>query len=152
VFSPPDGGDARPLNQHKGIDDMRSLKCFAGAALVLGLVTLGASNAADEKKPEFKSIKEVMKFAHDKDSGALAKAKAGTISDDDKKKLVAGYVALATFKPEKGDADNWKKLTEPIAAAAKAYGDGKDEKAAKLSDVVGGARGAQCMACHKAHR
>jgi hypothetical protein len=145
VFSPPDGIAARPLNLHKGIVDMRSVKYFVGAALVLGLVTLGVSNA-DDKKPEFKSIKEVMKFAHDKENGALAKAKAGTISDDDKKKLAAAYVVLGTFKPEKGDADSWKKLTDPIAAAAKDYGDGKDPKAEKLAKTV------QCMACHKAHR
>jgi hypothetical protein len=145
VFSPPDGVNARPPNQHKGIGDMRSAKYVVGAALVLGLVTLGASNAADEK-PEFKSIKEVMKFAHDKDNGALAKAKAGTIKEDDKKKLVAGYVALGTFKPEKGEADSWKKFTDDIGKAAKDYGDGKDPKAEKLTKAL------QCMACHKAHR
>lgn len=124
---------------------MRSLKFLFGAALILSIALLGNTKAADEKKEEW-TIKKVMKFAHDKDDGALAKAKAGTISDDDKKKLVSAYVALVTLKPEKGDVDAWKKATQPIADAAKAYGDGKDENAKKLAALM------KCGDCHKAFR
>ena len=100
---------------------MRSLKIFVGAALVLSVGLLGFSKAADEKKEEW-TIKKVMKYADDKDEGKLKDAKAGKISDEDKKKLVEAYMVLPKLKPEKGDVDQWKKLTQPIAAAAKDYG------------------------------
>jgi hypothetical protein len=124
---------------------MRSLKFLLGAALVLGIGYFGATNAADDKKEEL-TIKKIMQFAHDKETGKLADAKAGTIKDDDKKKLVEGYIALGKLKPPKGEADSWKKFTDAIASAAKDYGDGKDEKAAKLSKAV------NCKGCHTAHR
>jgi hypothetical protein len=131
-----------PQHKHKGIVDMRSLKFFMAAALVMGVAVIGVTKA-DEKKEEEWTIKKVMKFAHDKENGVLDKAKDGSISDEDKKKLVSAYEALATLKPAKGDIDDWKKLTTPIAAAAKAYGEGKDEKAAKLAKTL------KCMDCHK---
>ncbi len=123
---------------------MRSLKFFVGAALVLSVVVIGVSKA-DDKKEDW-TIKKIMKFAHEKEEGKLAQAKSGKISDDDKKKLVDAYVTLAKLKPEKGDIDQWKKLTTPIAAAAKDYGDGKDEKAVKLSKTL------QCKTCHETFR
>jgi hypothetical protein len=117
---------------------MSSLKYFGAAALVLGFMYLGVTNAADDKKY---TIKEVMKAAHGKE-GLLNQAKAGTIKDDDKKVLVAMYVSLGGNKPPKGDAADWKKITDTLAAAAKDYGAGKDEKAANL------AKAANCKACH----
>jgi hypothetical protein len=144
---PANGLEIRPENLHKGIGDMRSLKFLFAAALLGSIALLGSTNAADEKKDEW-TIKTIMKFAHDKENGALAKAKAGTISDEDKKKLVSAYVALPTLKPSKegADLDAWKKATQPIADAAKAFGDGKDEKAAKLGALL------KCGDCHKMFR
>jgi hypothetical protein len=124
---------------------MRSVKLLLGVALVMGFVVLGVSKAAEDKKEEW-TIKKVMKFAHDKDEGVLAQAKAGTIKDDDKKKLVEAYMALPKLKPEKGELDQWKKIAQPIADAAKAYGDGKDEKAVKLTKTL------QCKTCHETFR
>jgi hypothetical protein len=124
---------------------MRSLKYYLGAALIVSVCVLGATKAADEKKEEW-TIKKVMKFAHDKDEGKLAQAKAGTIKDEDKKKLVEAYMALPKLKPGKGDVDQWKKIAQPISDAAKEYGDGKDEKAVKLSKTL------QCKTCHETFR
>jgi hypothetical protein len=123
---------------------MRSLKFLMGAALVLSVAILGVTKA-DDKKEEW-TIKKIMKFAHTKDEGKLFEAKSGKISDEDKKTLVEAYIALGKLKPSKGDADQWKKLTDPIAAAAKEYGEGKDEKAVKLSKTL------QCKTCHEMFR
>jgi hypothetical protein len=126
---------------------MLSLKYFGAAALVMGLAVLGVSNAADEKKDDVKfTIKEVMKVAHGKDVGLLKKAQNGTISDDEKKKLVEAYLALSKNKPAKGDTESWKKFTDNIAAAAKEYGEGKDDNAKKLTKAL------LCKDCHMAHR
>jgi hypothetical protein len=131
---------------------MRRVKNFLLAALVVAVAVLSTSNAAQQKdkgdkKEETKyTIKQVMKTAHEKDVGLFFQAKAGTIKPEDKKKLAEMYVALGTLKPEKGDAESWKKFTDPIVVAAKDYGDGKDEKAEKLSKAL------QCKACHTVHR
>lgn len=125
---------------------MLSLKYFGAAALVMGLAVISVSSAADEKKDSVKyTIKEVMKLAHAKD-GLLAKAKNGTITDEEKKKLVEAYLALSMNKPPKGETESWKKFTDKISEAAKAYGEGKDPMAKGLTKAL------LCKDCHMAHR
>jgi hypothetical protein len=134
---------------HKRIGDMRSVKLFLGAALIMGVAIGAGSRAADkdDKKDDKKpTVKEIMKLAHEEKVGLLFKAKDGTIKDDEKKKLVAAYVALADTKPSKGDEEMWKKITSAIAKAAKDYGDGKDEKAEALTKTL------QCRSCHQTYR
>jgi hypothetical protein len=128
---------------------MRSVKLFLSAALVLGVMIGGSSKGADkdDKKDDKKpTVKEIMKLAHEEKVGLWFRAKDGTIKDDEKKKLVAAYVALADTKPSKGDEEMWKKLTAAIAKAAKDYGDGKDEKAEALGKTL------QCRGCHQTYR
>src|SRR4051794_27690966 len=103
---------------------MSTLKYFLGAALVLGVVTLSVSSAADDKPKN--TIKDIMKKAHGKD-GLFNKVKAGTITADEKKELVALYTDLQKNKPPKGEIEAWMKTTGVIADAAKAFQEGKDE-------------------------
>lgn len=97
---------------------------------------------ADDKPKH--SIKDVMK-AHKK-GGLKDKVVNGTASADEKKELAALYEDLGKSKPPKGDAENWKKLTDALAKAAKEVTDGKESGIDTLEKAV------QCGKCHSAHK
>jgi hypothetical protein len=125
---------------------MHSAKYFLLAALALGIVGVGAFQAAPEKeekkdeKPKF-TIKEVMKKAHAEDGDELRdKFLAGKANDAEKKLLGELYMALALNKPPKGDAASWKAKTEAINKAFKAG----DKDALKQAT--------KCAVCHDAHK
>lgn len=115
-------------------------------ALSLGLaaVLLAASYAGADDKPKY-TTKEVMKEAHGKPK-LLNKVLDGKATDDDKKKLLELYEAMAKNKPAKGDADNWKKLNDAIVAAAKDVVAGKDGSVDALKKAT------KCGDCHSAHK
>lgn len=116
-------------------------------ALSLGLLALfvsaGFLQADDDKKPKF-TIKEVMK-EHKKDK-LRDKVTSGKASDEEKKKLLEMYEAMAANKAPKGEPESWKKLNDAILAAAKDVVDGKDGSADALKKATA------CGDCHSAHK
>jgi len=121
------------------------LKFIAAPALILGLVIgLAALRAADDA-PKY-TIKEVMKMAHAGDNALAKKVTSGKASQEDKKKLVDLYTALAADTPKKGDAESWKDKTGALLDAAKAVEDGKDGAAKDLKKAM------DCKACHTVHK
>jgi hypothetical protein len=131
----------RPHGRHKGKLSMRTAKTLVLALLALGILSFGAFQAAEEKKPDDKpkyTIKEIMQKAHK--SNLYKKMVDASISDDEKKLLTELYMELAKNKPEKGEADDWKKRTEAINKAMKA-GDGKE-----FGKIL------NCKACHELHK
>jgi hypothetical protein len=127
-------------------------KYVAPAALLLGLVVGLALVRADET-PKY-TTKQVMDLAHkdNKETGELAlysKLKKSTDPDEQKKigaQLVELYTAMGQNKPPKGDADDWKKRSDAVVAAAKDVADGKDGGIDALKKAN------DCMGCHMAHR
>jgi hypothetical protein len=118
------------------------------AVAVLGLL-IGAAPGQDDKKDEKpKAIKDVMALhKKDKDKGSfLDKVTSGKGTDDDHKKLVSFYEALAGFKPPQGDEKSWKDKTEALVAAAKDVVGKKEGAADKLK------KAADCKACHSVHK
>lgn len=115
-------------------------------ALSLGLAALilTASYAGADDKPKY-TIKEVMKAAHGKDK-LLSKVTDGKASDEDKKKLLEYYEAMAKNKPAKGTSESWKKLNDAIVAAAKDVVDGKEGAVEALKKAT------KCGDCHPSHK
>jgi hypothetical protein len=114
-------------------------------AALFGVLALGALLGAGAQDKAPKDIKEVMGVAHKKDT-LLDKIKGGSASDDDKKKLLSLYEALAGFKQPKGDEKSWKDKTEALVAAAKEVVEKKDGALDKLK------KASDCKACHSVHR
>ena len=123
---------------------MRKL-LIAGVVLAFGWVAVTlTTGAAEEESPKY-TIKQVMKAVHAK--GKLKdKVVAGTASEEEKKALLEYYQALAGNKPPKGDAENWKKATSDLVAAAKEALEGKEGAGEKLKTA------SNCAGCHKAHK
>ena len=112
---------------------------FVGGALISGL------NAAEESNP----TKQFMKAFHKAPKGVdpvCKKAGAGMASADELTKLVAGYKAMCSAKPPKGDDASWKDKTGKLLAAAQALQSGAPDGAAKYKEAV------NCKACHSAHK
>ncbi len=112
---------------------------IAGGALISGL------NAAEGKDP----TKEFMKLYHKAPKGTdpvCKKAVDGKASKAELTQLVAGYKAMCSAKPPKGDDASWKEKTEKLLAAAQALQSGAPDGAAKYKEAV------NCKACHSAHK
>lgn len=129
---------------------MRILKVVVPGALLLGLAAGLVFVRADET-PKL-SIKQVMDQAHKgpkdmKDAPSLYKRVADDkASDEDKKKLVELYTALAADHPKLNDDDDWKTRTEAMVAAAKEVEAGKDGGIDALKKAV------DCKDCHDMHK
>ena len=104
----------------------------AGVALLAVAFLLNVNEAQEKGKY---TNKEVMQKAMK--GGLMKKVASGGATEDEKKQLVDLFEALHANTPKKGSADNWKKMTDALVAAAKS-GDGKALNAA-----------AQCAVCHK---
>ena len=112
---------------------------IAGGALISGL------NAAEGKDP----TKEFMKACHKAPKGVdtiSKKAAEGKASTAELTQLVAGYKAMSTAKPPKGDDASWKEKTSKILAAVQALQSGAPDGTAKYKEAV------NCKACHSAHK
>ena len=115
-------------------------------------VTVGGLTAADEKVP---TISEIMKKGHSK-TGDIAKIRTavkGKKWDDAKPaatELKGFGEALGANKPEKGDADSWKKLTDKYKASTAAAAAGVEKMdAAAVTAALGKIN---CKECHDAHK
>jgi len=122
---------------------MRSALRFGiGAAVLVALVGYGLS--AGEAKY---TIKEVMAKAHKGGMNSLlAKATAGKATKEQVKELVDLYESLGANKPPKGDEEAWKKKTDELLAAAKAFANNEEGSKEKLK------KAADCGGCHKIYK
>jgi hypothetical protein len=124
---------------------MRTVKYCLLAALAFGVLGLGAYQAKEEKEKPKYSIKEVMELAHS-DDGLREKVIEGTANKGDKEKLLEAYVALSHNKPPKGDAGEWKKMTQACIMAARDSLAGKEGAVAELKKAT------NCKECHMRFR
>jgi len=107
---------------------------------VLGLVAMFAW--ADDPK----SIKEIMKKAHDEKEGLLGKVKSGKSTKQEREELLNLYKDLAANKPSKGSEKEWKKKTDAIVTAAEAVAAAEDKDVKKaLPKLV---TATNCSGCH----
>ncbi|MFN0052325.1 MAG: hypothetical protein ACKV0T_09035 [Planctomycetales bacterium] len=121
---------------------MRRIVPFALLAVALATVGVVSVVRAADEKPKY-TIKEVMKLHKDK---VHEKFQKGEASKEEAKKLLDGYEAMTKDKPPKGDAENWKKLTEALLKAA------KEVDAKKDGGVDAYKKAVQCGGCHSAHK
>jgi hypothetical protein len=123
------------------------------AAIVL-LFALGCFADTEARKADGKTedntIAEIMLKAHQPGRSARRaldqRVIDGRSSEEEKKKLLGLYEALARSKPPKGSEKDWKKRTEAIVEAARAVVKGEEGAAKKLSKAL------DCKACHERHR
>ena len=119
-------------------------RTLVGLAVILAIAGTALGFAADDKKY---TVKEVMKAAHGGGANSLlAKVKSGNASDAEKAKLAELYASMPDGKPKKGDADDFKKLGEAMADAAKAAKTGDSGWKEKLNKAT------NCKVCHDAHK
>ena len=114
-------------------------RAMVPAFLALGLL-LGAAFQA-------KSVKDIMTAANKGDDSLFKKVSGGKGTEDDAKKLVEYYDALAAIaKPPMGDEKSWKDKTAALAAAAHEVAEKKPGAAEKLT------KAGDCKACHSVHK
>lgn len=123
-----------------------TLSITAGTAVVLAAsVFVSTLNAAEGSNP----TKEFMKKFHKAPKGVdpvCKKATDGKASAAELSQLVAGYKAMCSAKPPKGDEASWKEKTGKLLEAAMALQKGAADGAAKYKEAV------NCKACHSAHK
>jgi len=135
----------------------KKLRVVSVVALVAFALTVsvGGLIAADDKVP---TVSEIMKVGHKGTESLLSKIKGsvkGAKWDDAKTSADALKVfgeALGKNKPEKGDAESWKKLTDAYKANTVAVAAGVEKKDAKATTAALGKIGSSCGGCHKAHK
>ncbi len=111
------------------------------ATLSLGL---SVAFAADDNP-----IKDAMKYAHKAPKGEKKlseKIVEGTASDDDVKKTLELYKAMADTKPPKGDAAAFREKVAKLITATEAV------VAKKPNASAGYKEAANCKACHGDHK
>ena len=115
-------------------------------SLVAAVVFGGGVMAVNNNLVAPKTIKEVMKIAHDKKDGLLKKVQDGSATDEEKKKLLDAYIDLLDGEPKKGEkVDYLVKANALVVSAAKVVlgREGAMDELKKASD---------CMACHSKHK
>jgi hypothetical protein len=115
------------------------------AALVVGALFLTVFVRAGDDKPKY-TIEQIMKAAHSGSKSLQKKLEKGTITDEEKGKLVEYYEELGKNKPPKGSAEDWQKRTTDVLTAAKAAVNGGAEEIAKYKKAT------NCKSCHDAHK
>ena len=111
-----------------------------GAAVLAGAMLATMVVRAEDDKPKY-SIEEIMTKVHGK-TNLAKKLLMGQLSDQEKTTLIEYYEALGKNKPPKGNANDWKKRTGNLLAAAKAAVDGGQPEKAKFRKAV------DCKSCH----
>lgn len=113
---------------------------------LLAISTAITAFAADE---EFKPIEDAMKFAHKAPKGTPKvsdKIIDGTVSDEDLKKTLELYKAMADTKPPKGDAVAFKEKVAKLIHATEDVTAKKEGAGAAYKQAV------NCKACHSDHK
>ncbi len=135
----------------------RSAICLTAGlfALTLGMGAIGAEDKKDDKVP---TIEEIMKQGHAGTKSLKAKielsAKAEKWEDAQKSAVLlkAFGEALGKNKPEKGEADSWKKLSVKYSKTTADIASATDKKDAKAVSTALGALGKSCKECHDIHK
>ncbi len=128
---------------------MKKLKhIVAGTGVgALALILGGALTlpAAEGRNP----TKDFMKAYHKAPKGVdpvCKKAADGKATAAELAHLVAGYKAMCTAKPPKGDEASWKDKTTKLLHAAEALQKGEADGASRYKEAV------NCKGCHSAHK
>ena len=119
----------------------RAIPVIVGLAIC---ALIGVSAASSVSTPPG-SIKDVMALHKGKDS-LLNKVTSGMGTEEDHKKLLEAYEAMAKLKPPQGDEASWKMKNDALIAAAKEL----VEKKAGAVDKLKAA--SNCKGCHSAHK
>lgn len=123
-----------------------TLSIAAGTAVVLAAsVFVSTLNAAEGDNATKKFMKDFHKAPKGVDP-VCKKAADGKATPDELATLVAGYKAMCSAKPPKGDEASWKEKTSKVLEAAMALQKGAADGAAKYKEAV------NCKACHSAHK
>lgn len=120
---------------------VKAIPVLAGLA-ICGLI--GVSAASSVSAPPG-TIKEAMELHKGKDS-LVNKIAAGKGTDEDHKKILETYEAMAGMKPPKGDATAWKMKIDALVAASKELVEKKPGAAEKFKSA------SNCKGCHNAHK
>lgn len=114
------------------------------SSIVVALsVGISSASAADDP------IELAMKYAHKAPKGEkkiCEKIVEGTASDDEVKKTLDLYKAMADAKPPKGDAAAFKTKVAKLIAAT------EDVAAKKANASAGYKEAVNCKACHGDHK
>ena len=116
---------------------------WSGLTILAAAVSIGwgTGDRTDEL-----TIKDIMHEAHRKPDELLKKVATGQATEQQKKRLLELYEALAKNEPPQGDASSWKAKTDLLIAAAKAAVEGKPDAGAQLN------KAANCKSCHEEHK
>jgi hypothetical protein len=117
-------------------------------ALSLGLTAI-LSLSAIALDAKYQPIADAMKFAHKAPKGEKKvsdKIIDGTVSEEDLKKTLDLYKAMADTPPPKGDAAAFKEKVAKLISATEDVLAKKDGAAAAYKEAV------DCKACHKEFR
>ena len=118
--------------------------CIAVAAFTAA-ITVNAFAVGDEFKP----IEDAMKFAHKAPKGTPKvsdKILDGSVSDEDLKKTLELYKAMADTKPPKGEAAAFKEKVAKLIGATESVVAKKEGAGAAYKEAV------NCKACHSDHK
>lgn len=113
----------------------------AGATLFAGVVISTSVALAATM-----SIEDVMKKYHKGKDALCKKVSGGQASKAELQQILAGYQAMSSQKPPKGDAASWKSKNEALITATQSIIAGKPEGIEKYKAAV------NCKACHNAHK
>jgi hypothetical protein len=124
-----------------------------GAGIIVVLLLLsGASLDAQQgkKKPSTpaaaKTIKSVMLATHKEKGHLVFRVRDGESTEEDNKRLLEEYRAIAEMKPPLGDMKSWTNRTSAAIAALQDLVDKKSGALERVRSVT------ECSGCHNAHR
>jgi cytochrome c556 len=117
--------------------------------LTLSILTLTVAFSAYALDPKYQPIADAMKYAHKAPKGEKRVSDRiieGTASDEEVKKTLALYKAMADTEPPKGDAAVFKQKVAKLITTTEDVAAKKEGAAAAYKDAV------NCKACHKDFR
>ena len=123
---------------------MRLQKIAAVVAVILAGSWAASAGARDAFTLRGDATKKAMQDGHK--SKLLDKVTGGKASDEEKKKLVELYKAMAAEEAPKGDQADWKKKVGDLLSAAEGVASGDKAAVAKLKAA------SDCKACHSLHK
>lgn len=115
---------------------------FVAATLVLA--TPAMSLALESEGNSRYTIKDVMITAYKQK--LATKVIQGQANDDEKRRLLTLYEALANSSPPRGPSSSWQQKTTQLVQAAQAAIEGQSEAPLLLKKTM------ECGACHTKHK
>src|SRR4051812_24090178 len=115
----------------------------------LSLLTVALALALPALAEEDNAIKKAMKYAHKAPQGEKKlneKIADGTATDEEVKKALELYRAMADTKPPRGDEAAFKDRVAKVVAATEELAAKKPEGVAHYKEAI------NCKACHSEHK